>query len=113
MSDREIPLEYAVKVEGFDATMQVAMTPSRARARTWESYRCAYDGTTFKDFMKICKSIRQTGREFTPALVSGELAYLVPGESIEAMKSKRFVRPFSDTVMTTHYLDVEPLKDET
>lgn len=98
--------QYVVSVEGFGCHVFDAVSPGRARAHAYQS--SAFNGWTFKEFLRRCRLWRSPaaahpnyGREIT---VGGERAYYVGGDS----QYIRFVRPGADYLLNAHPLDVEP-----
>lgn len=97
---------YVVSVDGFGCHVYDAATPGKARSQAY--FSAAFNGWTFKDFLRRCRVWRSPdvanpnhGREIT---VSGQRAFYVSGDS----QYIRFVRPGSDVVLCSHPLDVEP-----
>ena len=104
---KEVPLEYAVSVQGFSPVKVVAMSPGKARAKAWNLYRNAYTETTFKEFLGICNATQPTNAEFEEILVEGQKAWALPGQYLEAANSIAFVYPQTDSVLHSHRLDVK------
>jgi len=98
---------YRVELPHWPACFQVARSRGQAIAATWRDFACCYDGTSFKDFLKLRpRAYRQDlgGRFGEPLTVCGKPAFYVSHNA----QYIQFVRPGSDVVLNAHPFDVEP-----
>lgn len=96
---------YEVSVRGYSGYSPIyAATRGKALAKAW---RCdAFNNLSFGEFLKVARAkAREPGERFgEPITVCGKPAFLISWDT----QYIQFVRTYSDQILNSHPLDVEP-----